>query len=256
MLWDASAINGYAIEASNGRLGTVSDSLFEDVSWVIRWLVVDTGNWLPGRKVLLPLSALGRPDRALRHFPVKLTMQHIKDSPDVDTDEPVSRQIEAHVYDHFGWDPYWGGSFLPMSNAMATPFVAPLYEQEPTPPDLARADGQPNEGDPHLRSMATVTGYHLHAADGEIGHVEDFLVDDARWNIRFIRVDTRNWWPGERVLISPRSVREIDWADKLIHLDVCRQKVKDSPPYDPSITVDGAYEEEFLTYYGIRWVAA
>ena len=111
MLWDASAINGYAIEASDGRLGTVSDLLFEDVGWVIRWLVVDTGNWLPGRKVLLPLSALGHPDRALRHFPIKLTMQQVKDSPDVDTDLPVSRQIEAHVYDYFGWDPYWSGSF-------------------------------------------------------------------------------------------------------------------------------------------------
>jgi hypothetical protein len=74
VLWDASAINGYAIEASDGRLGTVSDLLFEEVSWVVRLLVVDTGNWLPGRKVLLPLSVLGRPDRALRHFPVKLTM--------------------------------------------------------------------------------------------------------------------------------------------------------------------------------------
>jgi hypothetical protein len=254
MLWDASAINGFAIEASDGRLGTVSDLLFEDVGWVVRWLVVDTGNWLPGRKVLLPLSALGHPDRALRHFPVKLTMQHVKDSPDVDTDQPVSRQIEAHVYDYFGWDPYWGGSFLPMSNAMATPFVAPLYEQESTPPDLARADAQPDEGDPHLRSIATVTGYHIHASDGEIGHVEDFLVDDAGWNIRYIKVDTRNRWPGERVLISPYSVREIDWADRLIQVDVNRQKIKDSPPYHPSITVDGAYEEKFLTYYGIRWV--
>ena len=122
MLWDASAIDGYAIKASDGRLGTVSDLLFEDVGWVVRWLVVDTGNWLSGRKVLLPLSALGRPDRALRHFPVKLTMEHVKDSPDVDTDQPVSRQIEAHVYDYFGRDPYWGGSFFPMmSNAIATP---------------------------------------------------------------------------------------------------------------------------------------
>ena len=256
MLWDASAINGYAIEASDGRLGAVSDLLFEDAGWVVRWLVVDTGNWLPGRKVLLPLSVLGRPDRALHHFPVKLTRQHVRDSPDIDTDQPVSRQIEAHVYDYFGWDPYWGGSFLPMSNAMATPFVAPLYEQEPTPPDLARANAQPNEGDPHLRSIAAVTGYHIRASDGEIGHVEDFLVDDAGWSIRYIKVDTRNWWPGERVLISPRSAREIGWADKLIHLDVSRQKVKDSPPYDPSITVDGGYEEKFLTYYGIRWVAA
>jgi hypothetical protein len=134
-----------------------------------------------------------------------------------------------------------------MINAMATPFVAPLYEQEPTPPDLARANAQLNESDPHLRSIAAVTGYHINASDGEIGHVEDFLVDDAGWSIRYIKVDTRNWWPGERVLISPRSVREIDWADKLIHLDVSRQEVKDSPSYDPSITVDGAYEEKFLT---------
>jgi hypothetical protein len=254
MLWDASAINGYAIEASDGRLGTVSDLLFDDVGWVVRWLVVDTGNWLPGRKVLLPLSALGRPDRALRHFPVKLTMQHVKDSPDVDTDQPVSRQIEAHVYDYFGWDPYWGGSFLPMRDAMATRFVAPLYEPGSTSPDLARADAQPNEGDPHLRSIATIIGCHIHASDGEIGHVEEFLVDDAGWNIRYIKVDTRNWWPGERVLISPYSVREIDWAGRLIQVDVNRQKIKDSPPYHPSITVDGAYEEKFLTYYGIRWV--
>jgi hypothetical protein len=122
MLWDASAIDGYAIKASDGRLGTVSDLLFEDVGWVIRWLVVDIGHWLPGRKVLLPLSALGQPDRVLRHFLVKLTMQRVKDSPDVDTDQPVSRQIEAYLYEHFGWDPYWGGSFLlPMSNAIATP---------------------------------------------------------------------------------------------------------------------------------------
>jgi len=256
MLWDASAINGYAIEASDGRLGTVSDLLFEDVGWVIRWLVVDTGNWLPGRKVLLPLSALGQPDRALRHFPVKLTMQHVKDSPDIDTDQPVSRQTEAHLYEHLGWDPYWGGSFPPMSNAIATPFVAPFYESRPRPGDLARAHARPNEGDPNLRSLATVTGYHIHAKDGEIGHVEDFLVDVAGWSIRFIKVDTRNWWPGERVLISPRSAREIDWADRLIQVDVNRQKIKDAPRYDPSITVDGAYEDKFLTYYGIRWVAA
>jgi hypothetical protein len=141
-----------------------------------------------------------------------------------------------------------------MSNAMATPFVAPLHEQEPTPPDLARADAQPDEGDPHLRSMATVTGGTIFTPATEIGHVEDFLVDDAGWNIRYIKVDTRNWWPGERVLISPYSMREIDWADRLIQVDVNRQKIKDSPPYHPSITVDGAYEEKFLTYYGIRWV--
>jgi hypothetical protein len=254
MLWNASAFNGYAIEASDGRLGTVSDLLFEDTGWVIRWLVVDTGDWLPGRKVLLPLSALGQPDRAPRHFRIKLTMQQVKGSPDVDTDLPVSRQIEAQVHDYFGWDPYWSGSFLPMRNAMATPVVPPLYEPQSARHDLAGVDAAPNEGDPHLRSIATITGCHIHASDGEIGHIEDFLVDDAGWNIRYIKVDTGNWWPGERVLISPYSVREIDWSGRLVHINVNRQKVKNAPAYNPSITVDGAYEEKFLTYYGIRWV--
>jgi hypothetical protein len=121
---------------------------------------------------------------------------------------------------------------------MATPFVALLYEPGSTPPDLARADAQPKEGDPHLRSIAIVTGYRIHGTDGEIDHVEDFVVDVAGWSIRYIKVDPRNWWPGERVLISPRSVREIDWADRLIQVDVNRQNIKDGPRYDPSGTVD------------------
>lgn len=264
MLWNASAINGYAIEASDGRLGAVSDLLFEDVGWAVRWLVVNTGHWLPGRKVLLPLSALGRPDRGSRHFPVKLTMQQVKDSPDIDTDQPVSRRIEAHVYNHYGWDPYWGTGVFPIGNAMVMPFLAPAVAKPFVPPrplagaeprDPAGADAQPDdaepeEGDPHLRSIAAVTGYHLQATDGEIGHVEDFLVDDAGWSIRYIVVDTRNWWPGKKVLISPRSVREIDWPNRLIHLDVNRQKVKDSPELDPAMTVDGAYEEKHRAHYG------
>ncbi len=252
MLWDASAINGYALEASDGQIGTVSDLPFDDAGWVIRWLIVDTGTWLTGRKVLLPLSALGQPDRSQRHFTVKLTTQQVKDSPDVDTDQPVSRQLEDHVYNFYGVNPYWSGGYFPMGNRMATPLIAPLYGKQ----DDLRRDAQPNQGDPHLRSIAAVTRYHVHATDGEIGHVEDFLVDDAGWSIRFIKIDTRNWLPGQRMLISPYSVREIDWADRFIHLDVDRQKVKDSPPYDPSITVDGAYQEKFLTYYGISWVAA
>jgi hypothetical protein len=250
MLWDASAINGYVIEASDGPLGTVSDLLFDDVGWVIRWLVVDTGKWLPGRRVLLPLSALGQPDPALRQFPVKLTMQQVKGSPDVDTDRPVSRQMEGHVYDYYGWDPYWAGSFYPTGRVIVNPFIAPLDLSTVKTRDSGSAGAQTYEGDRHLRSIATVTGYHIDAVDGEIGHVEDFLVDDAGWGIRYITVDTRNWWPGQRVLISPRSVREIDWAKRLMHLNVDRQKVKDSPVLDSAMTVDRAYEEKHRAHYG------
>jgi hypothetical protein len=103
MLWNASVIKGYAIAASDGRLGTVSDFLFDDASWGIRWLVVDTGNWLSGRKVLLP--ALGQLDPERNALSVELTMQQVKDSPDIDTDLPVSRQMETNIYDYYGWSP-------------------------------------------------------------------------------------------------------------------------------------------------------
>jgi hypothetical protein len=254
MLWDASALDGYAIEASNGRIGSVGDFLFRDTTWIVRWLVVDTGNWLSGRKVLLPLSALGRPDPSLRQFPIKLTMQQVKDSPDIDTDRPVSRQHETHIYRHYGWDPYWGRTFFPMGGGVAMPFTETLPRSGSVPLGAFSDHSRQAEGDPHLRSAEAVTGLQVHATDGEIGHVEDFLLDDADWSIRYIKVDTKNWWPGNRVLISPRSIRSIDGPSRLVHLDVGRQKVKNSPPYDPSRTVDGAYDETFLTYYGIRWV--
>jgi hypothetical protein len=252
MLWDASALKRYVVEASDGCVGTVSDLLFDDTTWANRWLVVDTGAWLPGRKVLLPLSALGQPDGAKRHFPVKLTMRQVKDSPDIDTDMPVSRQIEAHVYDYYGWAPYWGGGIDPVGSAMATPFVVPLSLSGSNPLDRLGKDVQSGDGDPCLRSIAAITGYHIHAIDGEIGHAEDFLVDDSGWNIRYIVVDTRNWWPGEKVLVSPRSVLEIDWSERLIHLAAKRQTIKDGPAFDPAATADGASDATFLTYYGIR----
>jgi hypothetical protein len=249
MLWDASAINGYAIAASDGRLGTVSDFLFDDASWLVRWLVVDTGNWLSGRKILLPPSALGHLDPKGREFAVGLTMRQVKDSPDIDTERPVSRQLEASIYDYYGWQPYWGtgllmGGFDYGDGARA---VSTVPESRRLEEDIAAA--QRSNDDPHLRSIEAVTGYHIHASDGEIGHVEDFLVDDAGWGIRYITVDTRNWWPGKKVLISPRSVQEIDWTDNQVHLNVNRQKVKDGPVLESAMTVDRAYEEKHRAYY-------
>jgi sporulation protein YlmC with PRC-barrel domain len=257
MLWHASAINGYAIEASDGDIGTVSDFLFDDASWQVRWLVVDTGNWLSGRKVLLPPSALGRIDAKDSVFAVKLTKQQVKDSPEIDTDRPVSRQMENSVYDYYGWSPYWGSGFymgdllLTMpGSGMASPYLGARHREQ----EIANAEQ--HHGDVHLRSVEAVTGYHIHASDGEIGHVEDFLVDDADWSIHYLIVDTKNWWPGKKVLVSSRSAGEIDWMDRLVNLDVDRQRIKDSPAYDPTIAIDRAYDEKLLTYYGIKFAAA
>ena len=232
MLHNASTIYGYAIEASDGRLGTVSDFLFDDASWLICWLVVDTGTWLSGRKVLLPPTVLGHLDERQKNFAVKLTKQEIRDSPNIDADRPVSRQMESHLYDYYGWDPYWstglfmgGYGFGYIGGPMADPSLE-LRRRE------ARiADTQRDDDDPHLRSIAAVTGYHIHALDGEIGHVEDFFIEDADWSIHYLLVGTKNWWPGKNVLISPRSAQTIDWSKKLVNLNVDRQKVKNSPAY-------------------------
>lgn len=255
MLWNASAFNGYAIEASDGPLGTVSDLLFEDVGWAVRWLVVDTGNWLPGRKVLLPLTALGQPDQVSRKFPVALTMRQVQESPDIDTEHPVSRSVEAQIYNHYGRDPYWRPDSFPAGDDTARPSAGLLPLPELTLLDPIVADPRPAAGDHHVRGVADAAQCEIQASDGAIGHVVELLVDDGSWHIRYIVVDTMNWWPGEKVLISPRSIQEIDWARRSVQLDVDRQKVKDSPPYDKSITVDGLYDELFLTYYGIKWIA-
>jgi sporulation protein YlmC with PRC-barrel domain len=248
MFWNASAINGYTIVETDGELGSVKDLLVDDNAWVVRWLIVDTGNWLPGRKVLLPPAVLGTPDREMRQFSVKLTKQQVKDSPDVDTDLPVSRQSEAHLYDHYDWEPYWDGSFSAESLVLAVPTdVTRKLNEEREGPHLAW-------GNPHLRSIAAITGYDIHATDGEIGSVEDILIDDKGWAVHYLTVDTGNWWPGERVLISPRSILKIDWVAEVIYLNVDRETVKKSPPYDPVMTVDGAYDQKHDVYYGMSYM--
>ena len=244
MLWNASAIKGYAIAASDGRIGTVSDFLFDDASWLVRWLVVDTGNWLSGRKVLLPPSVLGHLDPKEREFSVRLTMQQVKDSPEIDTDRPVSRQMETSVYDYYGWSPYWGtgfymGGYGYMPGAMmAQPYLGARRH--------AAAD---------CRRTATRRAIRICAASkrspGTISMPATARSATSRtssWRMpigasSYLVVDTKNWWPGKKVLISPRSAREIDWTDRLVNLNVDRQRVKDSPAYDASITVDRAYEE-------------
>ena len=259
MLWNASALKRYAIAASDGPIGTVSDFLFDEASWLVRWLVVDTGNWLPGRKVLLPPSALGQLDAREHEFSVTFTKHQIKESPEIDSDRPVSRQMETSVYDYYGWSPYWGtgfniGGYDYMPGAGMGTMGATSIATSPSPQATRRAkaiaDARRRDGDPHLRSIAAVTGYHIHASDGEIGHVEDFLVEDTDWSIHFLVADTSNWWFGVKVLIAPRLARRIDWMDRLVNLDVDRQKVKGSPLYNASKTVDWAYENHYHNYYG------
>lgn len=252
MLRNSSEIIGYTIGASDGQLGTVTDFLFDDDTWLVRWLVIDTGSRLSGRRVLLPPSVLGHFSAVGDQFSVRLTKQQVKDSPGVDTDLPVSRQMETNTYDYYGWNPYWNrglymGGFVWGAGGMSpVPYGESLRRAE----EIASEDRK--DDDLHLRSVESVTGYHMHASDGEIGHVADFLVEDADWSIRYLVVDTNNWWSGKKVLISPRSTKDIDWSNRLVNVNVARKQVKESPTYDLSKVVDRAYENHFNNYYGTR----
>jgi len=249
MLLNMSTIRGHGIAASDNTIGSVSDVLFDDTSWMIRWLVVDTGDWLSGRKVLLPPAALGQPDPNGKTFPVRLTRAEVEASPELDTHRPVSRQFETSTYDYYGWSPYWGsgaymGGYGMMSSGMS---MAVDPEVQRRAEDIARH--QHDQDEPHLRSADEVTGYHIHATDGEIGHLSDLVIEDTDWSIHYLIVDTSNWWMGQKVLILPRLAREIRWTEQLIYLDVDRQTVKDSPPYDPARPLDRAYEDRMAGHY-------
>ena len=219
-------------------------------TWLVRWLVVETGSWLSNRKVLLPTLVLGHPNEGEHEFSVRLTKQQVKDSPDIGADRPVSRQMESHIFDYYGWSPYWGTGFYVGGYGPGFLAASPPLGTSRSLLENEIAAHQRDNDDPHLRSIDAVTGYHIDASDGEIGHVEDFLVADADWSIHCLVVDTKNWWPGRKVLISPASAPEIDWTHKLVHLDVDRQTVRSSPTYDGSTLIDRTYENHFHKYYG------
>lgn len=253
MLRHTSKTRGYAIEATDGPIGSITDFLFDDATWLVRWLVVDTGGFLGGKQVLLPPSALSHVNHIGRRFSVHLTKQQVKDSPNINFDEPVSNQMETDLYDYYGWSPYWSTGFYMGGYG----YAGGLFYPEDTGFGSRNRGGSVDrheQGDRNLRSVREVTGYHIHAKDGEIGHVTDFLLEDGDWSIHYLIVDTQNWWPGKKVLISPRSIISTDWAMRMVSLDVDRQSVKDSPAYDGSEEIDRAYEFAFHGYYDGRRV--
>jgi len=250
-----SPLKGFSIEASDGRIGTVVDFLFDDASWKVRWLVIDCGTWLTGRKVLIHPSAISQEDLERQQFVVALTKAQVEGSPELAEGQPVSQQMEAQLYSYYGWDPLslWGGANLSaIPGAMASPLMGPPYMGlGPTDEAEARGGGSASRGaDLHLRSVVEVSGYRVHAVDGEIGHIENLMFDDADWSVRYFIVDTGNWWFGKRVLISPRAVKRVDWFDRHVALNVSRELVKASPPWDPLVAFNDEYAKRLHKHYG------
>jgi hypothetical protein len=251
-------LEDYAIRATDGTIGHVKDFYFDDERWVVRYLVVETGTWLSSRKVLISPIAIGAPDWGARVLPANLTLQQVKDSPDIDTHAPVSRQHEIHYNEYYRYPYYWGGSSLWGAGCYPGPLLSGEDYVGPDAQYRAAVARDALEGaarlrrfpeDPHLRSCLAVTGYHLTATDGGIGHVKGFLVDEDTWAIRYLIIDTSNWWIGHQVLISPEWIRDIAWSDRAIFVDVTQRDVGTSPAYVETELLNGAAEEGLHRHY-------
>ena len=239
---------GFAIGATDGEIGEVKEFYFDDHTWTVRYLIVETGGWLNNRKVLISPQALLEPNWNSKIFPINLSKDKIKNSPDVDTERPVSRQHEIEMYNYYPWTSYWGagvwGGGMGVTGMMTD-------ASEPFEDAVKREVNKDLQADfdTHLRSANKVTGYTIHAIDGKIGNVEDLIVDDTSWKLDYFEVDTGHWFPGKKVLISPDLVKEINWSNSEVILNISEAEVKKSPLYVPNDGVDEKYVTDLHNYY-------
>lgn len=234
MLLSAHYLTGFRLQARDGQIGEIASLLFDDRTWTIRYFVARTMRWL-GREVLLSPSAVGATDGDSKSIDVDLTREQIKNSPNLSADAPVSRQYLHELHRHYAWPVWWGA---PGSVASIPPATA--HGEMP----------QEGDGDPHLRSTVAVDGSHVKTTDGELGHVQDFIVEDRGWEIRFLVVDTGSWLPGRKVLILPEHASGLDWPKRELQVDLTRDQVADSPEYDPQAPVNPVLEERVYDFYG------
>ncbi len=241
-------IKGAKVIATDGQIGHVTEVYFDQQKWTIRYLVVATGGWLSGRDVLISPYAVRPPMGDGKSVHVALTRQKVQDSPPIDTHQPISRRHEQEMLSYYTFPAYWQGVDLWYMSALPL-LPAPLPDSVEAQAEIeARENNVPAE-DVYLSSSAAVTGYDIQASDDSIGHVADFIYDDESWAIRYLVVDTRNWWPGGRkVLLATPWINRVDWAEKTVYTPLTREQVKNSPEYEEG-KLDREYEKRLHQAY-------
>jgi hypothetical protein len=239
MLIKAKTLAGYKLNCTDGEIGKVKEFYFDDLHWTIRYLIADTGTWLSGRQVLISPYSLKSVDRVERNISIGLTKKMVEDSPSLDSDQPVSRQYEDAYHGFYGWPIYYGGPYMwgPYPYIMRNPEEWQKYTHRKA------------SWDPHLRSTHDVSGHTVQATDGEIGHVQDFIIDDETWAIRYLVIDTRNLWPGRTVIIAPHWIKRVSWGDSTVYVDLTRDSIKDSPEYSEESLPTRDYETSLHGHY-------
>ncbi len=253
MLRSINELKGYDLVAVDGEIGSVEQFYFDDERWALRYVVVNTGGWLSGRQVLISPFSVTEIDRDDRKLYITLTKNQVEQSPNIDTHKPVSRQMEAAYSDFYGYPYYWGSPFLwgaderPILSLQRT---ATVMSASVEPVTVVTETGQLVTEDVHLRSTEEVSSYNISATDSDIGHVEDFIVEDDNWKIRYLAIDTTNWWPGKKVIVSPQWISSIDWAMNKVNINLTCEEIKESPAYDISKVLSRDYERELHRHYG------
>ena len=237
MLHKADTLGKCKLIAVDREIGKIRDLYFDDRFWTVRYLVADTGGWLTGRLVLISPFSVNLVDAEEEMIGTTLTAKQIEESPSPEADKPVSRQFESVYADYYGYPYYWYGpgawGAYPRPSLM---HPKEMVEQE-------------ESWDSHLRSADEVQDYEVGALDHHIGHISDFIVDDESWTIRYLVVDTRNWWPGKHVLLSPGWATAVDWATRTVAVDLTRDAIKQAPEYDEDKPITRDYEIELFRHY-------
>jgi sporulation protein YlmC with PRC-barrel domain len=207
-------LKGYRLRTADGPIGEVEDVLLDDVSWDVRYLVVNTGNWLPGPGVLISPVSVADSDWTSREIKVDLTREQVKSSPPLEVNEPVSRQFEIELHGHYKWPPYW----TPLSG------VGP----PPTEEQVQRANrsSDDDERDPNLRSAKELLGYNVNGVDGEVGRIEDVVVDLKYWRVPWLTVATRRWLIPKEVTLAAVEVDRLSWAEQKAYVGLPKKTIK------------------------------
>ncbi len=249
-------LKGYTVSATDGNVGHITDCYFDDEAWVLRYFVVDTGDWLMRRRVLISPLAIAHPGWAERSLVVALTRQQIEHAPDIDTDKPVSRQHESQYLGYYGYPYYWGGTGLwgnaaypgtLLTGVGADGFDSAGGAREANSPSV---DGARLATDQHLRSCKEVSNYRVHAIDGDLGQVEGLIVEERSWSLRYMIVNTGHWWAGHSVLISPEWIDSVSWINQKVSIDLTRQSIRSAPVYDSTLQLNRDHELGIYKHYG------
>jgi uncharacterized protein YrrD len=268
MLTPFETLRGCTLAASDGDIGEVREFYFSDDNWRVRYLVVETGSWLSGRRVLIIPDVLGEVDAQSGAIAIKLTREEVRNSPPLESDKPVSRQHEQDLHVHYDWNPYWvvpgaaagmwpppyTGSVLPQVIAERQNAPASSSASDPVSENLAaemQPDSQERQGDPHLRSSAELANrYAFRAQDGETGRVYDFIIDDESWRVRYLVVRTGAWFFGKDVLLAPDWIEGISFERAEIFVNLPSSSIKEAPVYDSQAPISRAYEQQLHDHYG------